>query len=219
MHYLHYQLGHPSRRDFIAALIEHLQGTYAIPEGKVIMSGHSNGGSMAFRFYCERSELIGGLVIQSQAYFDPVVGYYDYINKRVPSGTPQCHPKFKRPFYSDIGTADVYYGPNVSTPGFQGIDKWRQNFSVAVLGCTGEAAPTSRGPHSLPGSDGKGGEEVGLASTCYEFAAGSCPGMTPPAINRFCSVAGLAHDETPLSVLLPTAFAEFFPDGWLAGSE
>ena len=203
--------------DFIAALIEHLQDVYSFPKGTVIVPGHSNGGSMAFRFYCERSELIGGLVIQSQAYFDPVVGYYDYVNNHVPTGTPQCHPTFKRPFYSDIGTVDVYYGPNVATPGFQGIDKWRSNFSTAVLGCTGKAVKTANGPHTLPGYNGtnpKGGGGVEeLETTCYEFPADSCPGMTPPGINRFCSVQGLGHDETPLSVLLPRAFTEFFPAG------
>jgi len=34
-----------------------------LPAGKVIMSGYSAGGSMAFRFMCERSEMIAGLVI------------------------------------------------------------------------------------------------------------------------------------------------------------
>ena len=82
---------------------------------------------MAFRFNCERSDLIGGLAIQSQAYFDPYVGFYDYTHQRVPSGTPQCHPTYRRPFYSDVGTLDVYYGLNVSTPGFQGLQKWREH--------------------------------------------------------------------------------------------
>eukprot|EP01050_Picozoa_sp_SAG11_P023600 SAG11_NODE_4786_length_1766_cov_2.323935_2_plen_434_part_00 len=63
--------------DFLAALIRSLMQVHRIPPaqegGKIIMSGMSNGGSMAFRFNCERSELIGGLAIQSQAYFDPYV--------------------------------------------------------------------------------------------------------------------------------------------------
>jgi|EP01046_Picozoa_sp_COSAG06_P020861 hypothetical protein len=41
------------------------------------MSGISNGGSGAFRFNCEHSELIDGLVIGIQAWFDPYVGYFD----------------------------------------------------------------------------------------------------------------------------------------------
>jgi len=151
--------------------------------------------------------LLGGVVVQSQAYFDPYVGYFDYVNNRVPTGTPQCHPTHKLPFYSDIGTADYYYGPAVSTPGFRGIDKWRHNFSTQVLGCTGEAVRTSEGPATLPGGDNSGGT-VSHPSTCYEFPKGACPGNH---INRFCTVTSLSHDGTPLSVLLPRAFKEFFP--------
>ena len=95
------------------------------------------------------------------------------------------------------------------TPGFSGIEKWRDNFSTAVLGCTGAPVVTTSGPHTLPGGSKGGGVEE-LPATCYEFPEGACPGMPPPAINRFCSVAGLSHDDTPLSELLPRAFTEFF---------
>jgi hypothetical protein len=50
---------------------------YHFPEGRTVMSGISNGGSGAFRFNCEHSELIDGLVIGIQAWFDPYVGYFD----------------------------------------------------------------------------------------------------------------------------------------------
>jgi len=186
--------------DFLAALIEQLVRSHSIPASKVIMSGFSNGGSMAFRFNCERSDLIGGLAIQSQAYFDPYVGYYDYENNVVPTGTPQCNPQFKRPFYSDVGTVDVYYGLNVSTPGFQGLQKWRDNYSTAVLGCTGEVTTTSKGPHSYP--DGT------APATCYEYS--SCPGITGAGLNRFCSVPGMGHDFSGFLSLLPQAFTDFF---------
>eukprot|EP01046_Picozoa_sp_COSAG06_P048262 COSAG06_NODE_7178_length_2597_cov_1.973579_2_plen_94_part_00 len=50
--------------DFLAALIERLIQQYKIPPaqegGKILMSGMSNGGSMAFRFNCEKAEMIGG---------------------------------------------------------------------------------------------------------------------------------------------------------------
>lgn len=186
--------------DFLAALIQRLVAAHRIPVGKVIMSGMSNGGSMAFRFNCERSDLIGGLAIQSQTYFDPYVGYYDYEHQRVPSGTPQCNPKYKRPFYSDVGMADVYYGLNVSTAGFQALQKWRNNYSTAVLGCNGEVTETSQGPHTYPHGTGP--------ATCYEFA--SCPGITGAGLNRFCSVPGMGHDGTGFLSLLPRAFADFF---------
>ena len=186
--------------DFLAALIEQLVEEFKIPTGRVIMSGMSNGGSMAFRFNCERSDLIDGLAIQSQAYFDPYVGYYNYDTGVVPSGTPQCKPTKKVPFYSDVGTVDVYYGLNVSTPGFQGLQKWRDNYSTAVLGCTGEVTATSRGPHEYPDGQGR--------ATCYQYA--SCPGIVGSGVNRFCSVPGMGHDDSGFRSLLPAAFADFF---------
>ena len=54
--------------DFLAALLGVAKATWpAIPAGRTIMSGISNGGSGAYRFYCEHSELIDGLVIGIQA--------------------------------------------------------------------------------------------------------------------------------------------------------
>ena len=186
--------------NFLAALIQQLIKAYDIPTDKVIMSGMSNGGSMAFRFNCERADLITGLAIQSQAYFDPYVGFYDYSRGVVPSGTPVCKPSKKVPFYSDIGDVDVYYGPNVETPGFRGIEKWRNNYSIAVLGCTGEATVTSRGPHKYPDATGP--------AVCYQYA--SCPGIIGSGVNRFCSVPGMGHDDSGFLGLLPAAFADFF---------
>lgn len=190
--------------DFLAALVTRLTDEFSVNQSRVVLAGHSNGGSMAYRFYCERAEMLGGLVVQSQSYLDPYVGFYDYVHDRVPTGTPQCHPAFKRPFYSDVGTEDVYYAAS-------GFPDWLHNFSTQVLGCTGEAATTSSGPPTLPGysAGGKGPIEE-LPATCYDFPPGACPGLAPPAINRFCSVDGLSHDDTPLSKLLPRAFAEFF---------
>eukprot|EP01051_Picozoa_sp_SAG22_P017196 SAG22_NODE_2595_length_2404_cov_1.916269_1_plen_204_part_00 len=52
--------------DFLAALIGQLKKQHTIPEGRTIMSGISNGGSGAYRFNCEHSELIDGLVIGIQ---------------------------------------------------------------------------------------------------------------------------------------------------------
>ena len=141
-----------------------------------------------------------GLAIQSQAYFDPYVGYYDYKNNRVPSGIPQCKPSKLVPFYSDIGTTDVYYGPDVALAGFRGRQKWLHNYSTSVLGCTGPVSVTDKGPREFPHGTGP--------ATCYEFA--SCPRITGAGLNRFCSVPGMGHDVTGYQSLLPAAFADFF---------
>lgn len=87
------------------------------------MSGYSAGGSMAFRFMCEKSEMIAGLVINGQAWFDPYVG----INNgkgTIPVGEPKCKPAYKRPFFSTIGTTDMYYGGNGATAGMGGFKNW-----------------------------------------------------------------------------------------------
>ena len=103
------------------------------------MSGFSQGGSMAFRFNCEKSESIGGLVIGGQAWFDPTLGYYDYTNNNVLKGKAICNPTFKRPFLNVIGNVDNYYGEDASSviSGFVGIANWR-NYSTEVLMCTGD---------------------------------------------------------------------------------
>lgn len=43
---------------FLAALIESLQATLPLDPARTFMTGHSNGGIMAFRFGCERPELV-----------------------------------------------------------------------------------------------------------------------------------------------------------------
>ena len=190
--------------DFLAALIRRLIQAHKIPPaqegGKILMAGMSNGGSMAFRFNCEQAELLSGMAIQSQAYFDPYVGYYDYKNNRVPSGAPQCRPAKLVPFYSDIGTTDVYYGPDVAIPAFRGQQKWLHNYSTSVLGCTGQVSVTAKGPHEYPAATGP--------ATCYQFE--SCPNITGAGLNRFCSVPGMGHDSSGYQGLLPAAFADFF---------
>lgn len=65
---------------------------------------------MAVRFYCEKSELMAGLALNGQAWFDPYVGIYDPSTGGVPTGNAICNPAYKRPMLSTIGTTDMYYG-------------------------------------------------------------------------------------------------------------
>lgn len=43
---------------FLAALIEHLGATLPVSRERVFVTGHSNGAMMAFRFACERSDMV-----------------------------------------------------------------------------------------------------------------------------------------------------------------
>ena len=184
--------------DFLAALIVAAKETWAIPPGRTIMSGISNGGSCAYRFNCEHSELIDGLVIGIQAWFDPWVGYFDYVNNMLPVGTPQCAPKIQVPLYSADGTADWFYGQPPCFPGFEAVANWR-NFSEQILGCSGQAYVTEKGPHDFT---------QGTNTTCYTYP--SCPGISGAGLNVMCEVQGMSHDGSSLGTLLPDAFSDFF---------
>ena len=183
--------------DFLAALIERIKAQYTIPEGRTIMSGISNGGSGAYRFNCERSDMIDGLVIGIQAWFDPWVGYFDYVNHRLPTGTPRCKPKKQVPLYSVDGTADWFYGQPPCFPGFESVANW-QNYSTEVLGCSGPRTVTLKGPHNFP--QGK--------TECYTYP--SCPNISGAGLNVMCEVQNMTHDGSSLGILLPAAFKDFF---------
>jgi len=142
--------------------------------------------------------MIDGLVIGIQAWFDPYVGYFDYVHERRPTGPPQCQPKKKVPLYSADGTADPLYGQPPCFPGFETVANW-ERYSADILGCTGNRTATSRGPHDFP---------QGSHTDCYTFP--SCPGITGAGLNVMCEVTGMTHDGSSLGVLLPRAFADFF---------
>ena len=166
------------------------------------MSGFSQGGSMAFRFNCEKSESIGGLVIGGQAWFDPTLGYYDYTNNNVLKGKAICNPTFKRPFLNVIGNVDNYYGEDASSviSGFVGIENWR-NYSTEVLMCTGDVK--TKLDFNITFSTGN-------KATCYNYS--SCPLITSTGMNVYCSVNNMGHDGYALQTAIIKAMYRFFPN-------
>ena len=64
---------------FLASLIGQLQQTLPIDPERVFMTGHSNGGIMAFRFACERPEVVRAIA--------PVAGSLETEACPAPSGT------------------------------------------------------------------------------------------------------------------------------------
>lgn len=176
--------------DFLEELINNMKSEHALPDGNVLISGFSNGGSMAFRFNCEKSEITGGIVVMSQAWFDPYLGFYDEENEIVPQGTPLCDPQVKRPFYSAIGQDDIFYGHQPAAPGFEGVENWH-SYSTQILGCTDTPSETSLNP---------------MFPSCFEYL--SCPNMTSPGVNIMCSVEGMGHDTSDFDNLLGRAFSE-----------
>jgi len=194
----------PMDVDFLAALIEYNTDLLNIPDGKVIMSGFSNGGSMAHRFNCEKAELIGGLVVWGQAYLDPFVGLWDQnLNDGmggVPSPTADsyvCKPSIKRPFVGGIGSEDLYYGRDYAAEGLDSIDTWK-SFSRNVLGCSDKQS------NLLPSLDQMEG------ATCRDWT--NCA-VTSPGVNVMCRLEDVGHEASPMSRLLVYAFRRFFnPD-------
>jgi len=185
--------------DFLVALIERIKSQYTIPDGRTIMSGISNGGSASYRFNCEHADMIDGLVIGIQAWFDPYAGYFDYMHERLPPvRPPQCHPQRLVPLYSADGTKDSFYGQPPRVPGFESVANW-EVYSTTVLGCTGNRTVTSRGPHDF---------WEGTGTVCYTYP--HCPAIVGAGLNIMCEVTNMTHDGTALGVLLPSAFADFF---------
>merc|ERR1711871_662841 len=165
---------------------------------------------MAYRLYCEKSDVIGGLTPYGQGFFEPSVGHpakgeeapqgitmTDYILQKFQVArqtSAKCNPQFKRPHYALVGTQDGYYGDVAGT--YIGKKMW--NFmSTEVLGCTGN--------YSIAGSMTVTG--ISTPAQCSEF--GSCAGV-PASLNKYCTVDGMGHDTTGWENFLSVAFSAFF---------
>lgn len=74
---------------FLAALIAQLKAQVPIDSRKVFITGHSNGAIMAFRFACERADMVAGIV--------PVAGSLEI---------PACTPSRTVPLLAIHGDAD-----------------------------------------------------------------------------------------------------------------
>lgn len=147
------------------------------------MTGFSNGVSMAYRFYCEKPDLVDGLVTTGYVWTDP---WKPYKQSKPPY--EQCaaaNLTKKAAFYTACGTDDVY----CNLLSFQEEWEW---FSTGVLGCTG----TSKEIGSY--ADFPAGPK-----TCYGYE--SCPGM-----NTACRVAGQEHTGQIGADAVHHAFASFF---------
>ena len=186
--------------DFIEALIELKTTEYSLVDPKVIVAGFSNGGSMAYRFYCEKSEMVDALVVVGAAWFDPVVGFYDYENSRVPPGEAQCAPTNDMPVFSAIGRLDNYYGESVQTEGFEGLENWHR-FSTEVLKCA-ENQTTSMDTSFDLNSDSPRG-------ACHFYQ--NCS-MTEGTSNQFCSINEMGHESWFVGPFLEYSIAEAFPN-------
>eukprot|EP00588_Corethron_pennatum_P011273 CAMPEP_0194283566 /NCGR_PEP_ID=MMETSP0169-20130528/25677_1 /TAXON_ID=218684 /ORGANISM="Corethron pennatum, Strain L29A3" /LENGTH=375 /DNA_ID=CAMNT_0039029191 /DNA_START=77 /DNA_END=1201 /DNA_ORIENTATION=- len=180
--------------DFLADLIAFLVAEHSIPEDKVIISGYSNGGSMAYKYYCNKSATIGGVVIAGQAYFDPAYGLPNKSGQ-YEGGPNTCTPEIVRPLYSAVGAADPYYGSGTGQY-LEAVGKFKI-YSKTVAGCTGARSTVPAAAEiDLPGYSAG-------AVTCYEF--GGCPVET----SVHCRVAAMGHDQI-IAEITAHAFPLFF---------
>ena len=74
---------------FLAALVQHLQSVLPLDPSRTFVTGHSNGAIMAFRFACERADLVAGIV--------PVAGSIEI---------PSCAPSRPVPLLAIHGDSD-----------------------------------------------------------------------------------------------------------------
>eukprot|EP00930_Biecheleria_cincta_P027412 TRINITY_DN19261_c0_g1_i2.p1 TRINITY_DN19261_c0_g1~~TRINITY_DN19261_c0_g1_i2.p1 ORF type:complete len:698 (-),score=75.30 TRINITY_DN19261_c0_g1_i2:211-2304(-) len=191
--------------EFIAALIQSLRATYRSPANKVIVTGFSLGGSMSYRLWCERADVVTGIVAIGQSFVEPAAGHVgqggcgsDCTDTALQMGATArsngngCAAQPNRPHYAVVGTLDENYGE--SSGAYRGKALW-ERMSTTVLGCAG--SPT--------GSDGA--SITVDASTCYEYP--SCAGLSA-SLNKYCSVPGRGHSTEHWQMSVRTAFANFF---------
>jgi len=193
--------------DFIAELIQSLQASHSTPVENVIITGFSFGGSMSYRVWCERSDVVTGIVSMGQTFFEPSVGHLGKggevagqtatetvldMMTAARQTSDKCDPEFKRPHYAVVGTTDEYYGEVGGT--YTGKLLW-ERMSTTVLGCTGN--PT-----------GDDGATITVdASNCFEYP--SCEALTA-SLNKYCSVEGRGHSTDHWQTTVWAAFADFF---------
>lgn len=169
--------------NFLADLIEFLKVEHKIPDGRVIMAGFSNGVSMAYRFSCEKPDLIDGLVAAEFVWTDP---WEPFATSKPPYGQCEAAESTKKiPFYTVCGTEDAY------CKSMDFLGNW-EDYSTGVLGCEGERKQVGDFPNHPPGP-----------MTCYGYE--SCPGM-----NTACSISGHEHTGMSADDAVHYAFGWFF---------
>eukprot|EP00746_Dinoflagellata_sp_MGD_P163532 gnl/MRDRNA2_/MRDRNA2_91624_c0_seq1.p1 gnl/MRDRNA2_/MRDRNA2_91624_c0~~gnl/MRDRNA2_/MRDRNA2_91624_c0_seq1.p1 ORF type:complete len:432 (+),score=87.44 gnl/MRDRNA2_/MRDRNA2_91624_c0_seq1:99-1394(+) len=169
--------------DFLAALINHSIATYKIPSGRTVVNGFSNGVSMAYRFYCEKPDLVDGLVLEGFVWQDP---WNPYGQGKPPYLQCAAANFTKKPaFYTACGTDDAY----CNALNYQ--EEWEM-FSTGVLGCTGTSKEIGSYPDFPAG-----------AKTCRGYD--SCSGM-----NTACRVSGHGHSGQIGADAVHHAFGSFF---------
>jgi poly(3-hydroxybutyrate) depolymerase len=202
--------------DFVAALIPSLlrsHGKTPLDDvwGNVIVTGFSAGGSMSYRIGCERSDVVGGLVLYGQTFFEPASGHVqkgaDISGMTITEQALQmmaaarqtsnkCDPQFKRPHYAVVGTQDNYYGEAAGA--YKGKALW-ERYSTTVLNCTG--TPAAGDPAVAQAITGQ------ASSVCTQYA--SCSGLGS-SLNKYCTVTGMGHDTNGWDHFTKKAFASFF---------
>eukprot|EP00746_Dinoflagellata_sp_MGD_P018552 gnl/MRDRNA2_/MRDRNA2_143026_c0_seq1.p1 gnl/MRDRNA2_/MRDRNA2_143026_c0~~gnl/MRDRNA2_/MRDRNA2_143026_c0_seq1.p1 ORF type:complete len:370 (-),score=51.18 gnl/MRDRNA2_/MRDRNA2_143026_c0_seq1:466-1575(-) len=167
--------------DFLKQLIKDVQKEYGIAQNSkswknTLIGGCSNGGSSVWRFACSRNdnamdaqELVDGLVVVCQSFFDPVSGWGK------PFKIPMCAEQL--PLFMLVGTEDwAFKNSYYST--------WDQ-YSRHVLQCNGHLHEKVFLDESFPWG----------ACACDEYL--DCGNESSIAVkSRLCSVQGANHDCT-----------------------
>ena len=192
---------------FIDEMVRKVKSEHSTTSGKVVVLGFSNGGSMAFRLYCELPTTFDAFVMFGQSWYDPFAGYYDYSTQVFPEPTAtvgcKANTRFRgqdgspfsfsasvaKPIYHIIGTNDMYYGTS-AIAGMEGKGKW-EKFSRYMLGREGSPSTVTANFTMSTGS-----------TSCYNFP-------DSPVLNIFCSVQGMQHVVTSPGRVIEAAVSRF----------
>lgn len=136
---------------YLTNLITVLENTYSIDPGRIHLIGHSNGGFMAHRMACERSELITSIIsVSGMTWSDPT----------------NCNPTEPVPVLQVHGTIDpiIFYGGGILGAGVYPSAQETCQIWAALNGCS--AAPVTLPNLDLTSASGAETEVLSWNDNC-----------------------------------------------------
>lgn len=156
---------------FLAALIEHLGATLPVNRERVLVTGHSNGAMMAFRFACERSDVVAAAAPVAGSLEIPVCSPARGVDLLAIHGDSDRN----HPLEGGEGTRSISGVSYVSME--ESMRRWTKG-----LGCTGAPSTTVEGALTTTTWSGCAGGTtaslVVIAGADHPWPGGEMPART-----------------------------------------
>lgn len=166
---------------FLAALIEHLGATLPMNQERVFVTGHSNGAMMAFRFACERSDVVAAAAPVAGSLEIPVCSPGRGVDLLAIHGDSDRN----HPLEGGEGTRSISGVSYVSME--ESLRRWTTGF-----GCTGAPSTTAEGALTTTTWSGCSG---GTAASLVVIAGADHPWPGGNAPARTTALQGVASQE------------------------